>query len=44
MDYDKQVECIQKQNKPLLADFQRWLEKAGLSKKTVRNHVFGRGI
>lgn len=39
MDYDKQVARIKKQNKPLLEDFQRWLEKSGLSSKTVRNHV-----
>lgn len=39
MDYDKQVARIREQNKPILAAFQQWLEAAGLSAKTVKNHV-----
>jgi site-specific recombinase XerD len=39
LDYDTQVEEIKKLNAPILREFQESLEKAGLSKKTVKSHV-----
>ena len=39
LDYDEQVEEIKKLNEPILTDFQKSLEKAGLAKKTVKSHV-----
>lgn len=38
-NYDKEVAKIRKCNQPILNDFQAWLEKAGLKKKTVNTHV-----
>lgn len=37
--YDARVQAIRAYNQPILADFQAWLEQAGLSDKTVKNHV-----
>lgn len=39
LDYDAEVERIEKENKPILNAFGKWLEEKGLSKKTVRTHV-----
>jgi hypothetical protein len=38
-DYDAQVEAIREYNAPILSEFQKSLEKAGLSKKKVKSHV-----
>ena len=38
-DYDQEVEKIRKYNQPILDEFQAWLEKSGLVRKTVKNHV-----
>ena len=38
-DYDKEVAKIRKYNQPILDDFQTWLGKAGLAKKTVSTHL-----
>ncbi len=38
-DYDAQVKVIQAYNQPILTDFSTWLKQAGLSAKTVANHV-----
>ena len=37
--YDARVRAIRVYNQPILEDFRAWLEQAGLSEKTVRNHV-----
>ena len=37
--YDARVRAIRAYNRPVLDDFRAWLEQAGLSEKTVRNHV-----
>jgi site-specific recombinase XerD len=39
LDYDVQVEGIKKLNEPILREFQKSLERARLSKKTVKSHV-----
>ncbi len=38
-DYDVQVQAIQAYNQPILNDFSTWLKQAGLSAKTVTEHV-----
>ena len=38
-DYDKEVAEIRKYNQPILDDFQAWLEKTGLTEKTVSKHI-----
>ena len=38
-DYDKEVIKIRKYNQPILDDFRIWLEKTGLTEKTVSNHI-----
>ena len=38
-DFDQQWEAIREHNKPILDGFKTWLTKAGLSKKTIENHV-----
>jgi len=37
--YDARVQAIKAYNQPILDDFRAWLEQAGLSEKTARNHV-----
>jgi len=37
--YDARVRAIRAYNQPILDDFRVWLEQAGLSEKTVKNHV-----
>jgi len=37
-NYEKEVEKIRAANQPILDAFQAWLEKSGLSEKTVKNH------
>ncbi len=37
-DYDQEVEKIRSINQPILEEFQSWLKKSGLSKKTVDSH------
>jgi site-specific recombinase XerD len=39
MDYDSQVESITEKNRPVLASFERALQEAGLSRKTVEKHL-----
>ena len=39
IDYDAQVEEIKKLNAPILREFQKSLEQARLSKKTVKSHL-----
>ena len=39
IDYDAQVDAIKEQNAPILSEFQKSLEQAGLAKKTVKSHV-----
>lgn len=36
--YERDCKRIRAANKALLADFEAWLEAAGLAKKTIRNH------
>jgi len=38
-DYDKEVAEIRKYNQPILDDFQAWLEKTGLTEKTISKHI-----
>lgn len=38
--YDEQVKAIRAYNQPILDDFRAWLERSGLSEKTIRQHVF----
>ena len=38
-DYDQEVEKIRKHNQPILDEFQTWLEKSGLVRNPVKNHV-----
>ena len=37
-DYDREVRRIQSENQPILEEFQSWLEKSGISEKTVKGH------
>ena len=39
LDYDEQVEIIRKANEPILAGFEQWLVKKGLTKKTIHRHL-----
>ena len=39
IDYDAHVDAIKEHNAPILASFQKSLKKAGLAKKTIKNHV-----
>jgi site-specific recombinase XerD len=36
--YEKECERIKKENKKILADFEKWLYDKGLSKKTINQH------
>lgn len=38
-DYDREVEKIRAHNRPILDEFQSWLENSGLAQKTVKNHI-----
>ena len=39
IDYDAHVDAIKEHNTPILASFQKSPKKAGLAKKTMKNHV-----
>lgn len=39
MDYEKELESMQKKNKVYLQEFQKWLKDKGLVEKTIRNHL-----
>ena len=37
--YERDCKKIQKANEKLLDEFEAWLKAAGLSKKTINNHL-----
>ena len=39
MDYEKELESMQKKNEVYLQEFQKWLKDKGLVEKTIRNHL-----
>lgn len=39
MDYEKELESMQKKNEVYLQEFQKWLKDKGLLEKTIRNHL-----